>query len=531
MNYLLKGLKQSGVALKSLLLAVVLIIGIGAYAQEPNIFPEPNSMRVGIEWITLSNDIVTSFKGFDDDKHLISQVKDAFKKVENTSADVLQVKFIRDKKVDNTQGYTLSIGKKGIVIKASTEVGLFYGVQTLVQYLDSYPKLSTEHRVKEVSIEDAPRFGYRSLMLDPARHFIPVEDVERYIDAMSFYKFNTLHFHLTDDHGWRIEIKKYPRLTEVGSKRDATHDDGILKGGFYTQEQLKDLVAYANERHVDLLPEIDIPGHGHALLTAYPEYACFPDTTLTAEIHEAYPHAEPICIGNPKFYEFYETIIQEMSTIFTCKEIHVGGDEVNKDAWSKCPKCQQLKSKEGLKKDDELMDHLFAEITKIAAKYDKKIIFWHEGGHHYPAGETVSLWRLGTAKEVIADCKKQNLQLICVPGEHAYFDYPQSMSDKEYLPAWIPVLTLKKTYEFDPGYGLSKEDGKFIRGVEATMWGESMKNMDRIFYMTYPRAFALADAGWTEMNNRSWEKFKEKLPHHLIILMKKGINFRPPIEL
>lgn len=510
-------------------------------AQMINIIPEPNSIKVENKWMIFNQETISiSFQGFQKESLILKQLDSILQKQLGisltynstpTTTNEIAINIEKDKSIKNKEGYSLSIIDHKILLKASNTAGLFYGIQTLEQYLMSFPNIRKEKKVKEVQIEDAPRFGYRALMLDPARHFIPVKDVKRYIDLMAHYKFNTLHFHLADDHGWCLEMKDYPRLTEIGSKRDASPHDGFLISGFYTKEDLKELVNYASLRNVEIMPEIDIPGHGHTLLTAYPEFACFPDTTLKAEITEDYPHTAPICIGNPKFYSFYEDIIKTLAEIFPGHKLHVGGDEVNTEHWAKCPKCQALKTKENLKEDEELMDYLFAKVNVIAEKYNKDLVFWYEGGHKYPKGKTVTLWRSNTSKQVIDYARENHMKLVCAPGEYCYLDYAQSATDKHYMPKWIPVLPLQKVYEFDPAYGLSKKDSKFIIGIETTMWGESIKDIDRLFYMTYPRAFALSEAAWTKMKHRSWNIFKQKLQLQLQYLLERGVNYRPPIEL
>ncbi|MCT4647793.1 MAG: beta-N-acetylhexosaminidase [Carboxylicivirga sp.] len=524
--------------IRVLLFFCIGFIGMNASGVELKLIPQPNSMQISEENVVLANEILIDFNTNTESRYLEESLRktvlkhlDGEKSGSRSDNELQKIVCSIDKRLPKEEAYKIEIDEKAIRLTGASGRGLFYAIQTLDQIFTSYLDLRINRRINKLSIVDAPRFEYRALMLDPARHMLPVEDIKRYVDAMAYYKFNTLHLHLTDDHGWRLEMKEYPRLTELGAKRDATFNDEILKGGFYTAEDLKGLVAYAAQRNVKVIPEVDIPGHGHALLTAYPEFACFPDTTLKAEINEAYPHAAPICIGNHKFYAFYEDVIRELSEIFTADEIHIGGDEVNEDAWSKCPKCQNLKNEKGLAKDDQLMDYLFERVTKIASEYGKNVQFWHEAGHKYPAGETIFLWRLGTAHSVIEDARKQKLKLICAPGEYAYFDYPESQSDKDYLPAWIPILPLKKVYEFDPAYGLPKEESESIRGIEATIWGESVKNIHRAFYMTFPRAFALADAGWTDMENREWKHFVVRMQHHLNVLLERGVNYRPPVEL
>lgn len=439
------------------------------------------------------------------------------------------IRISKDTKIANDEEYYLSIDKSGIQIKASHQKAVFYAFQTLSQLFASSDTKSANTTLPAVSIHDKPRFPYRALMLDPARHFLNVADLKKYIDAMALYKFNALHLHLSDDQGWRVEIKSLPKLAEMSSIRKEMDGDGKVHKGHYTQEQLKELVKYAQERNVEIVPEIDVPGHNVAALAAYPALSCDQQPMQVSTISGV--SKELLCAGNEEVYEFYEKIVAELAAVFPSKKFHIGGDEAPLDKWKKCVRCQSQIQNQQLKDEHELIGYFFKRIGTILEKYNKEPMIWYElDVPEYPQNSTMYLWRYGTAKKVIETTRKEGYKLIASPGEHAYFDYPQQEND---LPNvnWMPLLSLKQVYDFDPTYGLPTEQSKHIIGVEATLWGESVKTMDRAFYMTFPRALAFSEAGWSEMKNRNWDYFKSKIPFHLNRLLKQGINYRPPLEL
>lgn len=439
------------------------------------------------------------------------------------------IHILKDEKITNEEEYYLTIDKSGIQIKASSQKGVFYAFQTLSQLIASSNTKSANIALPAVSIHDKPRFPFRALMLDPARHFLNVADLKKYIDAMSLYKYNALHLHLSDDQGWRVEIKSLPKLAEISAIRKEMDGDGKPHQGYYTQEQLKDIVKYAQERNIEIIPEIDVPGHNVAALAAYPELSCEQQSMQVSTI--AGVSKELLCAGNEKVYEFYEKVIAELAEVFPSKKFHIGGDEAPLDKWKKCPRCQSQIQKQQLKDEHQLMGYFFKRIGTILEKYQKEPLIWYElDVPEYPQNSTMYLWRYGTAKKVIETTRKEGYKLIASPGEHAYFDYPQQENDLPNVD-WMPLLTLKQVYDFDPTYGLPTEQSKHIIGVEACLWGESVKTIDRAFYMTFPRALAFSEAGWSEMKNRNWDDFKNKIPFHLNWLLNKAINYRPPVEL
>ena len=365
-------------------------------------------------------------------------------------------------------------------------------------------------------------------MLDPARHFIPVKDVKRYIDQMAKFKFNVLHLHLTDDQGWRIEIKKYPLLTEIGSKRKETDGDKRPHGGFYTQDQMKELIAYAAERHIEIIPEIDVPGHSVAAIAAYTWLTCLNpvEVRTTAGVSK-----DLLCGGNEKVYEFYSGVLDELCTLFPSAKFHLGGDEAPLDHWKQCKKCQAFMKAKGFDREQQLMSYFFNRMNEVLVKHGKTPLFWYElDVPDYPANTVTYAWRWGLTPKVIERSRELGCKVICAPGEYAYLDYPQWAGDMPEVNWGMPVTPLRKVYEFDPGYGLPREQQAHIIGVEATLWGECIKNIDRAFYMTFPRALAVAEAGWSVMENRDWESFKQRMFPLLSDLMRDGVSFRVPYE-
>ncbi|MBC6999837.1 beta-N-acetylhexosaminidase [Cytophaga sp. FL35] len=444
----------------------------------------------------------------------------------NPAKEGVAIKF--NDSIKNSEGYLLEISQTGIRFEASHKKGLFYGIQTLRQLFPLSIEGENSGSLPFVIIKDTPRFSFRALMLDPARYFLPIEDMKRYVDVMAMYKFNRLHLHLTDDHGWRIEIKKYPKLTEIGSVRKETMGDGKPHGGFYTQKALKELVAYAKERHIEIIPEIDMPGHGISILAAYPELACFPkkfELSTTPGVSK-----ELLCAGKEEVYQFYEDVLAEVVKIFPYNILHLGGDEAPLDQWKRSPHCQAMIHNNRLGDEEGLMAYFFGRINDILIKYKKEPIFWYESNvRHYPANSSLILWRNEHPDKMLREIQTRGLKMINSHGRSAYFDYPQWKGD---LPNadWMPLLTLKDTYHFDPVRGLTDEESGFIKGVEAYVWGEYVPNLERAFYMTYPRALAFSEAAWSADKNRSWNSFLSKLEKQMLLLSENGVFFRPPVE-
>lgn len=438
-----------------------------------------------------------------------------------------QIKLLIDNSVSNPEGYVLNVNSKLIEVKASTKAGILNAVSTLDQVLLGDVCNTKNCKIVAMTIDDYPRFARRALMLDPARHFLPVEDVKKYIDTMMRYKYNVLQIHLTDDQGWRFEVKGEESLTAHGKH--------------YTQEQLKDIISYAEERGVEIVPEIDIPGHTSALLFAKPHLGCTSKDTIAIKLGKTADRM--LCASNAEGYELYKKIISQISSVFKSKYIHLGGDEsIIEQNWAKCSKCQAMMKELGYSKPEKLMIPFFEKMLSYVRDNGKTPILWCENDNirmpakeylfPYPQDVVLVTWRYGLTPLCLDLTYNSGNKILMAPGEFTYFDYPQLRGDLPEFNNWgMPVTTLKRSYEFDPGYGLPKEKQQHIDGVMGTLWGEAIQNIDRANYMTYPRAFAMIEAGWTEMENRSWESFKKRIYPNILQLMKRGVSVRAPFEI
>ncbi|GAA3579622.1 beta-N-acetylhexosaminidase [Snuella lapsa] len=511
---------------------------LNAQSSDLKIIPQPLQLETTNGHFSIKKEhAIFLDPNFQDAKPEAQLLKQLIKKETNIDLSISNAKsnaidgitINRNTSIKNNEGYKLEINTKGIHLQASSRAGIFYGIQTLSQLFPVAIENKPNNRLPLLSIIDNPRFEYRALMLDPARHFLPIAAIKEYIDAMAAYKFNYLHLHLTDDHGWRIEIKKYPLLTKIGSIRKETNGNGIPHGGFYTQDELKDLVAYAKSKHVEIIPEIDMPGHGMSILSAYPDLACFPRKFEVSTVPEV--SKELLCAGKPEVYQFYEDVINEVASIFPNPKLHLGGDEAPLDNWKKCPHCQLTMQKNNLDHEEKLMAHFFDRINKILTKLNKEPLLWYESDvESYPKNSTVFLWRNEEPDIKTQEIKSRGLLMINSYGRNTYFDYPQSKGDIPNV-KWMSVLSLKKVYEFDPVRGLPENENQFIKGVQGCVWGEYVPNIERAFYMTYPRVLALSEKAWSTKSNWSWEQFKKKLDKHFIKLLNNGVKYRPPIEL
>lgn len=412
------------------------------------------------------------------------------------------------------EAYELQVTARGIKISAGDASGAYYAIQTLRQWLPKAEAKSGRRAIACVIIRDAPRFCWRALMIDPARHIWRLEDIRAYIEVMAFYKFNKLHLHLTDDQGWRLTCDKWPKLTTVAAWRRETNGDGKRHGGIYRRQELQDLVAFAARHHVEIIPEVDVPGHNQALLAAYPEFACFPrndfEVRTTPGVSE-----ELLCPCRKVVYEFYTDLFHELAKIFPSPYVHLGGDEAPLTRWEVCPGCRSLRQTEGLATAREEMGWFFRKMAGLLEKHGKRPLFWFENDvAGYPKNSVMYTWRMGKTPEVMQLTREGGWPLICSPGEHAYFNFPQAKEDvlTHHLG---PITTLEQVYQFDPGYGLLAEQQNHVCGAEATLWGETVPDLDTAFHMTYPRGLAFAEACWSEMSRREWRRFKQKLPGHL----------------
>ena len=451
----------------------------------------------------------------------------------SASRNAPKIAFTTSKEADSVPGsYTLTVGNNEIAISSSTQAGKFHALQTLRQMLPIRP--AGPIIVRGVRITDAPRFGYRGMHLDIARHFQPAEFVKKYIDQMARFKFNRFHWHLTDDQGWRIEIKKYPKLTEIGSKRPETHTgsytptfkgDGIPHGGFYTQEQIKEVVAYAKERHITVIPEIELPGHASAALAAYPQLGCKADYEYKVKM--TWGIFKEVFCPTDETFKFLEDVLEETISLFPDSPyIHIGGDEVLKDHWKESAFVQELKAKENLKDEHEVQSYFVRRIEKFINSKGKKIIGWDEileGG--VAPNATIMSWR---GEKGGIEAAKAKHDVIMTPNTYVYFDYGQG--DPAYEPLNIgSYVPLEKVYGWNPvPKELSPEESKYIIGGQANLWTEYIKTPSQVEYMVFPRMVALSEVLWSRQEARSFEDFQNRLQNILPRLDNAGVSYRIP---
>lgn len=434
---------------------------------------------------------------------------------------------------DNPEAYQLKVDASQVVISSPSEAGVFYGIQTLRKAVDVAEGSNVE--LPAVEINDQPRFGYRGMMLDVGRHFFSMDEIKTYIDMMALHNINRFHWHLSEDQGWRIEIKKYPKLTEIGSMRKETvigHNsgkyDGKPYGDFYTQEQAKEIVAYAAERYITVIPEIDLPGHMQAALAAYPELGC---TGGPYEVWTQWGVSDNVlCAGNDQTIQFIKDVLAEIVEIFPSEYIHVGGDECPKDKWKTCPKCQTRIKALGLKsdakhtKEERLQSYVIHEAEEFLNSKGRKMIGWDEtleGG--LAPNATVMSWR-GEAGGI--EAAKQHHDVVMTPNTYLYFDYYQS-KDTETEPMAIGgYLPIERVYSYEPmPKSLSPEEQKYIVGVQANLWTEYIPDFKQVQYMVLPRMAALCESQWCAPEKKNYEAFLQRVSRLIDIYAKNGWNY------
>ncbi len=423
------------------------------------------------------------------------------------------------------EDYALNVTKDGVTVEASAFSGFFYAIQTMKQMLPveiyGSTKAKGDWSLPFVSIMDSPRFAYRGLLLDCCRHFFPVEEVKKVLDLMAIHKMNRLHWHLTEDQGWRIEIKKYPKLTEIGAYRNGTQifrrneTDGKRYGGFYTQEQLRDVVAYAAERGITIIPEVDLPGHMVAALASYPELGCTGGPYEVMQRWGVMP--DVLCVGKEETFTFLEDVLTEVMDIFPSEYINIGGDECPKVRWKECPRCQARIKKLGLKdtkefsKEHYLQNYVTARIQKFINDHGRKIIGWDEilEGELAP-GATVMSWR-GTKGGIKA--VEKGFDVVMSPNTYCYIDYYQTKErDKE--PYRIgKYLPIEVVYGYEPMEGMPENGEDHIYGVQANLWAEFLPTIADMEYMLLPRMSAISEVEWSPKGSKDFDRFRTSLDH------------------
>ena len=437
------------------------------------------------------------------------------------------------------EGYQLYIHKTYIEILAFKPAGLFYACQTIKQLLPPevdgvYPVKNLDLSIPCLKVKDVPRFSYRGYMLDVSRYFIPVSSIEKLLDAMAFYKMNTFHWHLTDYQGWRLQIKRYPKLTLTGAQVAQTKlrykdneeiADRIPSGGFYTQEEVSKLIEYAKKRHIRIIPEIDVPAHSIAAIAAYPFLSCF-GTSQEVKQEKVGAMATVFCPGKESTFEFLENVFDEVMALFPEQDIHIGADEVDKSEWEKCPLCKKRMEEEGLETLDDLQSYFVQRIEKYLNKHGHHIIGWDEileGG--LAPNATVMSWR--GMKGGIKAAKMEH-KVIMTPTQYCYFDYTQGKDrSKEPYVRFKDYLPLSKVYAFDPiPEELSEQEGKLVLGAQANMWTNFVKSPSHVEYMTFPRLCAMAEVTWSAKENKDYQRFEKKLEAHYPRLEQRHMMYR-----
>lgn len=458
-------------------------------------------------------------------------IRPAVGKSKNGTAIVLTI----DKTIANAEGYKLDADAKQIRIAGASAAGVFYGIQTLRKSLPLVNGKASKVSIPAVHIADAPRFAYRGTHLDVSRHFVTADSVRQFIDMLALHNINRFHWHLTDDQGWRIEIKKYPLLTQIGSKRAQTvigHNSGKYDGkpysGFYTQKQIRDIVKYAADRYITIVPEIDLPGHMQAALAAYPDMGC---TGGPYEVWQKWGVSDNVlCAGNNKTLTFIDNVLKEITQLFPSKYIHVGGDECPKTQWQKCPKCQarikalNLEAKDGHSAEERLQSYIITHASNYLKSLGRNTIGWDEileGG--LAEGATVMSWR-GESGGIAA--AKQHHDVVMTPNSYLYFDYYQSL-DKANEPLAIGgYLPLETVYSYEPmPKELTADEARHIIGVQANIWTEYMPTFKQMQYMALPRLAALSEVQWSQPALKDYNSFTNRLTEFTHLYDRLGYNY------
>lgn len=549
---------------KFILLFAMSFFGLLAFGQQVersiSIIPEPVSVVKKGGYYVLPNDIVISAPSGKEMKFIndllakkLSTAPGKKVQVRNDAANadiVLALNAKTDSKIGD-EGYSLSVTPGKVNINANKPAGLLYGVQTFLQLLP--PQIESDKREENVSwqlpqveITDYPRVNWRGLMLDVSRHFFTVDEVKQYLDNMVKYKYNIFHWHLTDDEGWRIEIKGLPRLTEIGAWRQeqigwfgsfSQPDPRAPKnyGGFYTQEQVKEIVQYAKERNIQVMPEIDVPGHSSAILAAYPELACFPESGDHA-VRTGAPFLDwntggrpaaifenTLCPSNEKVYEFMDKVMGEIAALFPFEYIHTGGDEAPYTFWEKSPAVKQLMQREGIKDMAGVQSYFGKRLEQIVLSKGKKMMGWDEileGGITPTTG--LMSWR-GINYGI--EASKSGHYVVMSPTNYVYIDYMQGDVSTE--PRVYSTLRLNQAYKFDPVP--EGADARYILGGQANLWTEQIYNIRQVEYMTWPRAFAVAESVWSPKEKKEWDRFVSKTEDHFVRFDYAKTKYSPAI--
>jgi hexosaminidase len=519
--------------LKPLVFLAILFFSFSANAQEVSIIPKPvkTSWEKGNFIIDKNTILVIDEPGEIKSANFFNDYLDQIygfrlKQGKKPLSNFIRLR-IRPAEKPKTGGYTLSVSQNSVVINGDTKEGVFYGMQTLIQLLPT--EVAAELKIPAVSIEDYPRFSYRGLMLDCGRHFFQVDFIKKYIDFIALHKMNYFHWHLTEDQGWRIEIKKYPLLTKIGGCRNGTiighhpgsGNDNVRDCGYYTQEQIRDIVKYAADRYITIIPEIEMPGHSSAAIAAYPMLSCFPDEptkiakgvtwsgdTTGKAVQQSWGVYRDVYCPSEYCFSFLEDVLNEVMELFPSKYIHIGGDECPKDSWKRSEFCQNLIKRKGLKNEEGLQSYFIQRIEKYLNSKGRTIIGWDEileGG--IAPNAIIMSWR-GEKGGITA--ANLHHQVLMTPTNYCYLDYSQthhddSLTSRNYLP-------LDSVYNYEPyPFSLNAENQKYILGAQANVWTEYMANPAKIEYMIFPRLTAFSEVLWSRKRDKNFGDFSARL--------------------
>lgn len=526
---------------KARLSAFLLLLSAAATAQnnELTLIPSVQTLTQNKGTFVLRNNTSWNVAG---DPHLTNYLKDKYKSLFGCDPTIVEKKadvtmeLIADPSLAD-EGYRLTVSDKKIVIKANRPAGLFYGLQTMLQMLPPEALTPAEHKNEQkwslanVDIVDKPQFPWRGLMLDVSRHWFTKEEVKKYIDQLSTYKMNVFHWHLTDDQGWRIEIPQYPNLTKKGAWRaqrvgewwqrfPQEENEAADYGGYYTEEDIKEVLAYAADRFVRVIPEVDVPGHSLAALVSYPELACMNAPKYVNVGNKFYGTDEnSLCVGNPYTYEFLDNVFDEIVRLFPDEYIHIGGDECFKGFWAKCPKCQDLKHTENIPDENGLQSYFIKRIEALLVGKGKKIIGWDEISEGGLAPEaTVMSWR-GMSGGI--EAAQAGHAVIMTPTAHCYFDLYQGENTVE--PRTYSICRLSDVYNFNPvPEGV---DPALVLGSQGNLWSEMVPTFHHAEYMTWPRGWALSEVLWSGSQKTDWPDFVTRVEHHFERAQAAGIHY------
>ncbi|GAL64280.1 beta-N-acetylhexosaminidase [Algibacter lectus] len=532
----------------TLLIALCIIVSAcsNKYAKVINaeadyhIIPKPTSLKISEGRFLLDkNTVITAETALENEGQYLSEMLSTIsgKSIPFSKETQGNILLKLDETIENNEGYTLSVSYNQITITGKTSAGVFYGIQTLSQLIPlpaTASNTQTEVSIPATSIVDSPKFVYRGMHLDVARHFFPVSFVKKYIDILAMHKMNTFHWHLTEDQGWRIEIKKYPKLTSIGSIRKETivgHGntwnkpdvkyDGKPYGGFYTQEDIKEVVAYAETRHITIIPEIELPGHSLAAITAYPELG---NTGEQYEVGKRWGVFPEIYAPSEETFKFLEDVLTEVIALFPSKLIHIGGDEAPKKQWEASKLAQDIIKREGLKDEHELQSYFIRRIEKFLNSKGRNIIGWDEileGG--LAPNATVMSWR---GEKGGIQAAKMHHNVVMTPTRFCYFDFYQT-KDRTNEPLAIGGNTsVEQVYSYNPlPKELTKEEQKYILGAQANVWTEYIKTPEQVEYMVLPRLTALSEVVWSSYETKDWNDFQTRLIHLTKRYEALGLNY------